>query len=596
MNRNEIDARYKWDMTKVFATEDDFNTELAAVRELVLDYDRHDATMATSPEALLAALKDYFVISRRLDKLGDYAMRYFDVDKSDNEKQAFRGKVIDLFNLVGEHSSFFSQRLLDIGSEKFDLWAEKLPELEDYRRTVENELRYAPHILSDAEEKLMSVLASGKGGCQNVYSILADSEIKFGKIRGEDGRPTELTEANYVRFLTSSDRRVRKAAFDRMYKVLGSYKNTIATAMNGFVKEQVAWSRARKYPTAMEASVFRDEVPTDICNNLIDTVEKNLGVLYRYYDLKRRMLGLSKLHMYDLYPPIVDAGEREYSYDDATPAVLEALAPLGEEYVANLKAGYEAGWVDVYPTPNKRGGAYSGGAYDTAPYMLLNYTGTYDDVSTLAHESGHSMHSFYSNKNNSYQDSGYTIFVAEVPSTVNELLLAKHELKKATDKKEKLFIINQLLEVFKGTLFRQTMFAKFEKVLYELSESGEVLTADMLSERYYEIVKLYFGKDVAVDPAIAYEWMRIPHFYYNFYVYKYATCISAASAVVKRIENEGADYVKKYIDFLSCGGSKSPLDSLLVAGVDLRRPEVVKDAIDMFSDLLDEFERMLAED
>lgn len=479
--------------------------------------------------------------------------------------------------------------------EKFDLWANELPELEDYRRVVENELRYAPHILSDAEEKLMSVLASGKGGCEEVYSILADSEIKFGKIRGEDGKPTELTEANYVKFLTSADRRVRKAAFERMYKVIGSYKNTIATAMNGFVKEQIAWSRAKKYPTAMEASVFRDEVTVDICNNLIDTVEKNLDVLYRYYDLKRRMLGLSKLHMYDLYPPIVDAGEKEYSYDDAVPAVLEALAPLGEDYVSALKAGYDAGWVDVYPTPNKRGGAYSGGSYDTAPYMLLNYAGTYDDVSTLAHESGHSMHSWYSCKNNNFQNSRYTIFVAEVPSTVNELLLAKNELKKATSKKGKLFIINQLLEVFKGTLFRQTMFAKFEKLLYELSESGEVLTADMLSERYYEIVKLYFGKDVAVDKAIAYEWMRIPHFYYNFYVYKYATCISAASAVVKRIENEGEEYVKQYIKFLSCGGSKSPLDSLMTAGVDLRRPEVVKDAIDMFSDLLDEFEKVLAE-
>lgn len=595
MNRNEIDTRYKWDMTKVFATEDDFNAELDAVRALVLDYDKHEETMATSPEGLLSALRDYFGAMRRLDKLADYASRYFDLDKSDNRCQANYGKVIDLFNKAGEHSAFFSQKLLEVGMEKFDLWANELPELEDYRRVVENELRYAPHILSDAEEKLMSVLASGKGGCEEVYSILADSEIKFGKIRGEDGKPTELTEANYVKFLTSADRRVRKAAFERMYKVIGSYKNTIATAMNGFVKEQIAWSRAKKYPTAMEASVFRDEVTVDICNNLIDTVEKNLDVLYRYYDLKRRMLGLSKLHMYDLYPPIVDAGEKEYSYDDAVPAVLEALAPLGEDYVSALKAGYDAGWVDVYPTPNKRGGAYSGGSYDTAPYMLLNYAGTYDDVSTLAHESGHSMHSWYSCKNNNFQNSRYTIFVAEVPSTVNELLLAKNELKKATSKKGKLFIINQLLEVFKGTLFRQTMFAKFEKLLYELSESGEVLTADMLSERYYEIVKLYFGKDVAVDKAIAYEWMRIPHFYYNFYVYKYATCISAASAVVKRIENEGEEYVKQYIKFLSCGGSKSPLDSLMTAGVDLRRPEVVKDAIDMFSDLLDEFEKVLAE-
>ncbi len=595
MKREEIDARYKWDMTKVFASEEDFIKEADFVRSEINKYDRHAESMADSAENLLSALSDYVNISRRIDKMYDYASRSFDVDTSDNKSQARRGKVEDIFALFGEHSSFFGQKIVEIGSEKFELWAKELPALGEYRNIVRERIRYATHILPDKEEKLLSVFSSSKGGCASVFSILSNSDIKFGKIKGEDGKPVELTDTGYVPLLMSGDRRVRKAAFDRMYKVLGGFRNTFATIMNGFVKEQISWSKVRKFPTAMEASVFRDDVPTDICNNLIDTVEKNLGVLYRYYDLKRRMLGLSKLHMYDLYPAVVADCDKKYDYDDAVKIVLDALNPLGDEYVKTLKEGYESGWVDVYPTPNKRGGAYSGGSYDTAPYMLLNYNGSYDDVSTLAHESGHSMHSHYSCTSNSYQDSGYTIFVAEVPSTVNELLLAKDQLKKATDKKEKLFIINQLLEVFKGTLFRQTMFAKFEKTMYELAESGETLTADLLCSNYYKIVKKYFGKDVAVDKAIECEWMRIPHFYYNFYVYKYATCISAACAIVKRIEEGGEEYVGKYIDFLSCGGSKSPLDSLLVAGVDLRSPDVVKDAIDMFSELLDEFEELSAE-
>lgn len=595
MTRNEIDKKYKWDMTAVFASDADFLTEAKSVENEINGFDRFADEMIGSAEGLLSAVSALTAIHRRLEKLADYASRSFDVDKTDNAKQALDGRVEDLYNRLGEHSSFFGGKILEIGREKFEKWAKELPGLEAYRRTIEERLRYAPHTLGESEEKLLSTLSASRGGCANAYSILTDSDMKFGKIRGEDGRYTELTDSNYVTFLMSSDRRVRKAAFDKMYETLGSFKNTIATIMNGFVKEQVAWAKARNYPSAMEASVFRDDVPVDICNNLIDTVEENLGVLYRYYDLKRRMLGLSKLHMYDLYPSIIADCDKRYEYDEAVPMVLEALAPLGKDYTDALEKGYESGWVDVYPTPGKRGGAYSGGAYDTAPYMLLNYNGTFDDVSTLAHESGHSMHSYYSCKSNSFQNSGYTIFVAEVPSTVNELLLANDRLAKATDKKEKLFILNQLLEVFKGTLFRQTMFAKFEKVLYSLCESGETLTADLLCEKYYEIVKKYFGKDVVVDKAIACEWMRIPHFYYNFYVYKYATCISAAAAVVKHIEREGDAYVDKYKAFLSCGSSKSPLDSLMVAGIDLRSPEVVKDAISLFSDLLDRFEAVLAE-
>ena len=454
-------------------------------------------------------------------------------------------------------------------------------------------MRRKPHTLSDECEKLLADVYTGIGGQSEIYSILTDCDMKFGKIRGEDGKLTELTDTNYIPFMMSQDRRVRRAAFNKLYEGYDGFGNTIATIIYNFIKQQAMLARVRGYSSSIEASTFRDEVTPDICNNLIDTVSKNLPVLFDYYELKRRMMGLSKFHMYDVYPPLIASFDKKYTYEEAVDEVLSAIAVFGEEYHGTLSRGLkEERWVDVYPTENKRGGAYSAGCYDSNPHILLNFNGRLDDVSTLAHEAGHSMHSYMSRKYNEYQNSDYTIFVAEVASTVNELLLTNKKLRESSDDMEKLSLLNHMMDTFKGTLFRQTMFAEFEKIMYEMVEAGTPLTKDVVSARYYEIIKKYFGPEVVCDAPIAYEWMRIPHFYYNFYVYKYATCISAAASIVKRIEEQGDEYISKYIDFLKCGGSRSPLDSLKVAGIDMTSPAVVEDAIAFFADTLAQFKAL----
>jgi oligoendopeptidase F len=386
------------------------------------------------------------------------------------------------------------------------------------------------------------------------------------------------------------DRKVRKAAFTTLYKTYEQFGNTFGTMMNAMVKENATLAKVQNFEDALTASTFKDEVTPEIYNNLINSVNCSLSVLYDYYALKKEVLGLKDLHLYDVYASLVGELDRKYTYEEAVDEVLETVKVYGTEYYEALRAGLtEKGWVDVYPCRGKRGGAFSSGGPSTEPYILMNFTGTFDNVATLAHEAGHSMHSWFSTHYNKPHNAAYTIFVAEVASTVNELLLLHRKLEASASDEEKLYILDQLMETYKGTLYRQTMFAEFEKDIHMLCEKGEPLTAELLNAKYYELVSRYFGSDVVCDPQIAYEWMRIPHFYMNFYVYKYATCISAASAIVKRIETEGASYVKKYIDFLKCGGSKSPLESLLVAGIDMTDPHIVSGAIEDFSSAIAQF-------
>ena len=455
---------------------------------------------------------------------------------------------------------------------------------------IETTMREKPHLLSDECEQLMSKLQDGFGTHGDIRSIFANSDLRFGKIRNEEGKLVELTDTNYVTFLMSGNRRVRQAAFRKIYETYAQFGNTFATTFNAMVRERGTLAKVRGYKNSITASTFRDEVTPDIYNNLINSVHTGLPALYDYYALKAEVLGVQKLHLYDVYAPLIGELDRVYTYEEAVEEVLKTVEIYGDEYYNALKAGLtEKGWVDVYPGRGKRGGAFSSGTPDTEPYILLNYTDTLDDVSTLAHEAGHSMHTWFSTHYNEPHNSGYTIFVAEVASTVNELLLFHRKLRECTDDNEKLYILNQLMETYKGTLYRQTMFAEFERDMHAMSEKGTPLTADIINKHYYKLVKKYFGREVAVDKQISMEWMRIPHFYSSFYVYKYATCISAASAIVKRIENEGAAYVNQYIDFLKCGGSKSPLDSLLVAGIDMRDPSVVNGAIEDFRNAVAEF-------
>ncbi len=588
--RDKIEPKYKWDLTKIYKTEADFELDMKKAIEMTEKFSEHEKDMTASPRCLYNTYRDYFDIVRIIEKLYQYASRSFDVDMSQNKYQAISAKVMDLFKRLGEVSFFMSPYLLKLERKTLDEWFSDYPRLEYYRRTIESEYRYKNHTLSEEGERVYAQLQKCMGTHDDIYGIFKNSDMKLGKIKDENGERVELTDANYVSLLMSRDRGVRRSAFRRIYKSYEQYKNTFATVLGGFVKEKVTVAELRSFEDSITASAFADEVNADICRNLMNTVEDNLEPLFEYYRLKKEMLGLSRLHMYDLYVPLVSELEREYSYEQATDIVLGAVSVLGEEYSGILADGIKnKGWVDVYPSKAKRGGAYSSGSYDTEPYILTNFMGKLDDVSTLAHEAGHSMHSYFSRRACEMHESEYTIFVAEVASTVNELLLSYKMLREAKSDRERLSILNHLMETYKGTLYRQSMFSRFEEKIHTLVGNGEPLTADLVCEEYYAIVKKYFGNTVVPDREIAYEWMRIPHFYYNFYVYKYATCICAASAIVKRIESEGDGYVRKYIDFLSCGGSKSPIDSLLVAEVDLRKSEVITDAIKMFSDTVGQF-------
>ena len=466
--------------------------------------------------------------------------------------------------------------------------------LKGYERVFENIFRYKKYTLSDKEEELLSKIGKMLGNNYDTYEMIKDADISFDSII-VDGKEQELNNSNYTLYIEDKNRDVRKSAFKSLYKTYKQFKESFASTLYGNVKEDVVSAKIRGYSSAMEESLYHDELNMSVYNNLVDTINKHMDVVYKYYDLKKNILGLDELHLYDVYTPIVVDYDKKYDFKEAKKIVLDTVSVLGEDYVNTLRQGYIDRWVDIYPNKGKRTGAYSGGCYDSYPYILLNYQNKFDDVSTLIHESGHSMHSYYSREANSYPYGYYSIFVAEVASTVNELLLSKYMYKHSTDKKEKLFILNRLMELFRATIYRQTMFAEFEKDIYDMVENDEVLTSDLLCDKYYDINKKYFGNNVVIDDEIRYEWERIPHFYYNFYVYKYATGLSAACYIVNRILSGEENAVNDYINFLKCGKSRSPLDSLLVAGVDLSDSKVIEEAVKMFDDTIEEFKKLYSE-
>ena len=590
LDRKDIDKKYKWDLSVIYADEDAFYKDYAKAETMISVFGAYEKTMCRGAKNFFNTLSDMVKIEAVIERLWQYASLNFSVDTSNNTYQALNEKVQNLAVRAGTATWFVTPYILKLEKSTVNRWFKECPELETFRRMIEKIMREKPHTLSDECEKLMSEMQDCLGSHSNIRSIFSNSDLAFGRIKDEDGRSVELTDTNYVSKLMSSDRRVRQSAFRTLYKTYRQFGNTYATMLNSRVKERCTLAKVRKYKDSITASTFLDEVTPEIYNNLIRSVRTGLPALYEYYELKRRVLGVEKLHMYDLYVPLISSLDRVYSYEEAVDEVLKTAEVFGDEYYLNLKAGLtEKGWADVYPTKGKRGGAFSSGCPGTEPYILLNYNGTYDDVATLAHEAGHSMHTWFSNNYNEPHNSGYTLFVAEVASTVNELLMAHRRLGECKSDDEKLYILNNLMETYKGTLFRQTMFAEFERDLHALCEKGEPLTAEVINKKYYKLVRRYFGPDVVCDKQIGFEWMRVPHFYTCFYVYKYATCISAASAIVKRIENEGKAYIDKYIDFLKCGGSKSPLDSLLVAGIDMTDPEVVTGAIEDFASCVKQF-------
>lgn len=596
LKRTEIDKKYKWDLSAIYANEDAFHADFAKAEELIATFSENEKKMTEDADSFLQALEQYTKIDAIIEKLWQYAFLGYSLDTSDNKFQSLQSKVRSLNSSAAEATWFVSPYILKLDKALIEKWFSECEKLGIYRRMVDKILRSKPYTLSDENEQLISKMQDCFGTHSQIRSVFSNSDIRFGKIRDEEGGVLEITDANYVTTLMSQDRRVRRAAFKTIYKTYDAFKNTYAALFNSKIKETTTLASVRGFESSLSSSTFSDELTPEIYNNLIKAATVGLPTLYKYYALKKKVLGVKSLHMYDLYPPLIDSVDRKYTYDEAIEEVLCAVEVFGDEYCNALKDGLlNKCWADVYPTRGKRSGAFSSGSSFTEPYILLNYNDTFDDVSTLAHEAGHSMHTWFSTKYNEPHNSSYTLFVAEVASTVNELLLAHRKLNHSKSREEKLYILNNIMETYKATLFRQAMFAEFERDMHALSEAGEPLTADLISEKYYALVCRYFGDGVVCDKEIAYEWMRVPHFYTSFYVYKYATSISAASAIVKRIESEGAPYVEKYIEFLKCGDSKSPIDSLLVAEIDMNDPEIVNGAIEDFSNCIKMFEKLYYE-
>lgn len=593
-DRSMIETKDKWDLSLIYKTQKDFENELEITKNLILEYrKKYENHTMDNANIFYNSIIDSLEISRKLDKLYVYASMKSDEDVSNNDNQELKNKVINLYDLATANMFFVDTELLKEDYAKIEKFYQDEPKLLEHEVNIKDTFRYKKHTLSDIEEKLLSNISKAFGNDEQTYGYLTDSDMTFGTIKNEDNKEVELTDTNYSIYIKSKDRRVRKEAFDALYNHYKQFKNTITSTFDGSIKQSVSIAKLRKYNSAFEASLFKDEISIDVYNTLVNTIHENLNIFHKYYDLKKKVLNLDEFHLYDVYVEMVKDYDKKYSFDEAKQIVINALSVLGNDYIETFKKAFDEKWIDIYPNKNKRGGAYSGGSYDTKPYILLNYQGTLNDVSTLAHEGGHSMHSYYTRTNQPIQYGDYPIFVAEVASTVNEILLAKYMFKNSTSKEEKLVILNQLLELFKGTIYRQVMFSEFEKYAYDLVENDDVITSDKLCDKYYQLNKLYFGDNVVVDDLIRYEWEKVPHFYYNFYVYKYATGISAACKIVDGILNNEKDALNNYLNMLKSGSRQNPLDTLKIAGVDMTDKEVYESAIKMFDETIEEFKTLI---
>ena len=595
MNREQIEEKYKWDLSPIYKNDKDLNEDYKKAERKIEDFSKYEKSMDKSATDFYNAIEEYFSISRLLEKLSVYSHLLFDQDTSNNKNQALHQKINNLYDKFIKKAFFITPTILKKDYKEIEKYYEEEPKLKEYEIIIKNKYRYKNHTLSDIEEKLLSNISKILNNNYNTYELLKDSDLTFGTIHDEKGETVELTCSNYSVYIESKNRKVRKEAFKTLYKTYKQFANTFASTIYGNIKENLTIAKIKKYNSTIEWCLYHDEIDEKIYTNLIKTVTKKLDILFKYYDLKKELLELNEIHLYDIYTPIVKNYDKKYPFEEAKETVLKALSILGDDYIKILKEGIEKRWIDVYPTKNKRTGGYSSGCYDTYPYILLNYQEKYNDMSTLAHEAGHSMHSYYTRHNNPYQYGDYSIFVAEVASTVNELLLAKYLLKTSNNKEEKMFILDNLMTLFKSTIYRQTMFAEFERDIYKDAENDIPLTAEYLSSKYYELNKKYFGEDVIVDEEIKYEWTRIPHFYYNFYVYKYATGLSAACHIVEDILSGKKNAVDNYKNFLSAGRTKTPLESLKIAGVDLSKKEIIESAIKMFDETIENFKELSRE-
>mgnify|MGYP002615761740 FL=1 len=592
--RDQIPQEDTWALEDLYPSDESWEQALSALTARQAEAAAFAGKLGESGETLCAFLHLVEDVDGQSELLANYAMRKADQDTRNATYQAMVGKLMGVLTAVGAAFSFATPEIMAIPEEALEGFYKAAPGLERYRRYLNNERRRREHTLSAAEERLLAAAGEMANAPDTVFGAFLNADMRYPDAVDSEGKPHALSQSTFVPLEESGDRALRKSAYENLYNTLGGMRNTAAGLLDAQNKQQKFFATARKYGSAREAAMDRTNVPVSVYDNLIEAVHRNMDKMHRYVRLRKKLLGVDELHFYDVYTPLLKDEPAKIPFAQAKQTVYDALYPLGDGYRAILKEGFENRWIDVYENQGKRGGAYSAGT-KVHPFVLLNYSGSLDSQFTLAHEMGHALHSYLSNKHQNQIDSDYVIFVAEVASTCNEALLMEYLLKKTTDKKERVFLINHFLDQFKGTIYRQTMFAEFEKFMGAAVDAGQTLTADMLCAEYARLCKLYYGEDMVVDDQIAMEWARIPHFYYNYYVFQYATGYSAAIALSRRILREGENAVKDYLGFLSGGCSKSPIDLLKGAGVDMTSPAPVNDALTLFGELLDEMESLMAE-
>ena len=592
--RHEIPVEDTWALEHLYATDEAWEQELATIEADKQFLSAFAGKLGASAADLLAYLTRMEQVNAKAELLANYCMRKADEDTRNATYQAMSGKFMSVIVALGAACSFETPEIMAISDETLDGFYAAEAGLERYRRYLTDARRMKEHTLSAAEEKLLASAGEVTGAASDIFGNLNNADMTFPNAVDSEGKEHPLTQGTFIAYQMSPDRELRKSAYENLYHTFANFKNTSAALLNAQGKQLKFKADARKYSSTLEAALFRNNVPESVYLNLIEAVHQNMDKMHRYVRLRKKLLGVDDLHFYDVYSNLLPGVDKKIPFAEAKQTVYDALYPLGEDYRAVLKEGFENRWIDVYENEGKRGGAYSAGAA-VHPFVLLNYDETLNSQFTLAHEMGHALHSYLSNKHQNPIDADYVIFVAEVASTCNEALLMEYLLGKTTDKRERAYLINHFLEQFKGTLYRQTMFAEFELIMGRLIAEGRTLTADLLCSEYKKLNALYFGPDMVVDDEIAMEWARIPHFYYNYYVFQYATGYSAAIALSRRILSEGESAVKDYLNFLSGGCSKSPIDLLKGAGVDMTSPEPVNQALALFGQLLDEMEALVGD-
>jgi oligoendopeptidase F len=593
--REEIQEQYTWDLTPIYATDEAFEQDFQAVHPLLEKVVSYSGRLLESPETLKEAIDGAQELIRKIRNLFVYASLHASLDTTDTTSQSRVLRMQGLYAKVSSALAFFEPELLSATKEEVFSLVDEYEGLALYRQYLDNILRRKEHVLSEKEERIIASLSEVTQASGRTFSLLNDADMTFPTVKDSKGEDVALSHGTFIRALESHDRVLRENAYKGFYSVFLDHKNTLGSTLQTSVKNQGVMAKLRSFPSARAAALHEDNIPESVYDNLIASVHKANPAMYKYLRLRKEKLGVEKLHFYDVYVPLLDKVEMEIPFEKAREDVVAAMAPLGKEYQALLQRAFDERWIDVYETKGKRSGAFSSGTYDTPPYLLLNYQPNLDNVFTLAHELGHSMHTYLASETQPYVYADYSIFLAEIASTFNEALLTRYYLDTLTDPAQKLYVINHQLDSFKGTIFRQTMFAEFERNINTLSEAGESLTHEKMADQYEKLLKEYFSDEVVIDDEIRYEWSRIPHFYYNFYVFQYATGLSAAMAFSKRVLDGEEGALEDYLGFLKAGSSKYPVDVLKEAGVDMSDPSTVDAALSIFVELVDEFESLLKE-